>query len=131
MAIAIAARQIEQHGTLQIGDVLFQERETTSAGDELITRFDQTDGCRTRKIITPGSVLRKDVFEPMPAVRQNEMVMLVVRSGAVRLTAKAVAKADGVVGQTIQVQREGTHDRLYARVVSVGMVEAVSERMLR
>lgn len=129
--VAIAARQLEQHAVLQPGDMMFQERETTATADAVVTVAAETEGRRTKRIIAAGSLLRRDALERMPAVQQNGIIVLVVRSGAVRLSVKAIAKADGVIGQMIQVQREGSHDRLYARVVADGLVEAVSERIVR
>ena len=129
--IAIAARQLEQHAIVQQQDLLYQERETTTLPDGYVTDGASIEGKRTKKIITAGSVLRMDSMEQMPAVYQNADVLLIVRSGAVRVSSKATAKSDGVVGQLIQIQRQGSHERLYARVVGPGVVEAVSERMVR
>jgi flagella basal body P-ring formation protein FlgA len=50
-------------------------------------------------------------------------VKLVVRSGAVRLSAAGIAREDGLPGDRILVQKAGTHERLRGTVAPDGTVE--------
>jgi len=129
--IAIAARQLEQHAIVQQQDLLYQERETTTLRMAMSQTVHRLEGKRTKKLSRPEAFFGWTPWNRCRLSIKMLMSCSSVRSGAVRVSSKATAKSDGVVGQLIQIQRQGSHERLYARVVGPGVVEAVSERMVR
>jgi flagella basal body P-ring formation protein FlgA len=72
--------------------------------------------------LAPGDRLREADLRPTPVVRQGEPVELSLGRGAVRVSVRATARQDGVVGQVITVRNELSGHLVAARVTGPGCV---------
>lgn len=100
--------------------------ESTNLTGELITSHAQLAGMRAKRIIKAGAILTTDMFEPVPVINQGRTVKLIVRTGSVMITTSAIAREDGGPGSMVLVQKEGTGERLRARVVDEETVELLT-----
>jgi flagella basal body P-ring formation protein FlgA len=73
--------------------------------------------------IAGGEVLRLACLTETPLVRRGEPVELRIRRGEVAAITRAVARQDGLRGQTITVRNELTGRLVTARIVGPGLVE--------
>ena len=83
-------------------------------------------GATARKDFLPGDVITKSGIVPNFAVRRNQPVRVVYRSGAIRVELLGIALQDGVVGNIIKVKNPSTGKVLLCRVTGNGLVEFVS-----
>ena len=80
---------------------------------------------RARRTLRAGTVLGQFDVEPMPDVNAGDPVLVELKAGNVRVTASAIAKEDGFMGETIWVQNDKTNLRLRVRVVESGRVAII------
>jgi flagella basal body P-ring formation protein FlgA len=123
--VVVAARPLERHAVLTAADVRLERMETTMLQSGYCTAPDALTGKRLKRMFAEGSVLYSGTCELVPLIHQGDLVTLIVRAGSVVLSARATAKQDGSKGEMINVQREGTHDRIKASVLDRGIVEAL------
>ena len=83
-------------------------------------------GATARRDFLPGDVITKSGIIPNFAVRRNQPVRVVYRSGAIRVELLGIALQDGVVGNIIKVKNPSTGKVLLCRVTGNGLVEFVS-----
>lgn len=60
--------------------------------------------------LQPGTVLTARMVNPVPLVRQGQLVTITITSGGVSITAVARAMEQGVYGQTVRVRNEETRE---------------------
>ena len=87
----------------------------------------QTGDCadlqrRLRRNLTAGDVLLSSELETIPAVSEGQYVTLQVSEGAVQLESRALALADGRVGQRIAVRATASQEPVLATVIAPGLV---------
>jgi flagella basal body P-ring formation protein FlgA len=120
---AMVAKTMIPKESLLSADVVEPQRvETTRLGGEQIDSAEKLVGMRATRIIMPGTILTRAMVEQPPLVMRSAAVDLEVRSRAVVIVAKAIAREDGRDGETIEVQRIGSRERVRARVVGPARV---------
>lgn len=78
-------------------------------------------------MIRQGAILTESMFENIPVVNQGDLVTLLVRTNSVLIKTRAVAREDGGSGDVVLVQKEGSRDRLKARVLDRFTVELIAQ----
>ncbi len=125
--VFVTSRQLDRHAPLSDADIVSRRIETTLMPADFITDKEQLRRKRTTRILAAGTVLRESNVETIPLVNQNDLVTLVIRTGAVRLFTQAVAKGDGREGDFVTVQTSATRQKIRARVASEKTVELLIE----
>jgi flagella basal body P-ring formation protein FlgA len=119
----LVAKTLVPKGGLLTAEVIERRRvETTSLADEPLRSEEKLAGMRAARIIMPGTILTRAMVEEQPLVLRSAAVDLEVRSGAVIIVAKAIARGDGRYGEVIEVERPGARERVRATVVGLGRV---------
>lgn len=121
-----ATAQVEKGTAAERIAVSTDRIESTNSSGEVLTSPAQLGGFRTKRVITAGTVITRDMLEPVPLVNQGSLVKLIVRAGSVVITTSAVVKEDGCAGAIVLVQKKGTGERLKARVVDEETVELLT-----
>jgi flagella basal body P-ring formation protein FlgA len=101
--------------------------ETTTLPGDVITDSSVLAGKRTKRMIRQGAVLTESMFENIPLVNQGDLVTLLVRTNSVLIKARAVAREDGGSGDVVLVEKEGSRDRLKARILDRFTVELIAQ----
>ncbi len=114
--VLVADRTILRAVTPVAEDVRRLRIETTGIDRALVSALDDLMGQRTRRVITRGNILYRDMFEGVPLVRQGSPVSVRVTSGSVSVTAEGVACQDGRFGECIEITVPGKAGRLKAWV---------------
>jgi len=123
--VLVAARQLGKHDNLAGADIRRERIETTELRGDPLTGHNALADLRTRRIVSAGSVLTKELVEQVPDVFQGSPVTLIVRGRNFRLTLDAVAREDGVKGGRVSVQRKGNNACVRATVLDQTTVEMV------
>jgi flagella basal body P-ring formation protein FlgA len=116
-ALPVASRRLERHAELASGDWVLRRVETTTLPAGVVRDAGALAGRRTSRLVEEGSLYFERLLEPVPLVKRGDRVTLLVRRGAIRLTATAVAREDGAEGVLISVRREGVAEPVRARVL--------------
>jgi flagella basal body P-ring formation protein FlgA len=95
-----------------------------------ITRFNympyiKLDDVEDRVIslsVNPGSIIHEKNTIPIPLIRRDEVVQLVVIKGNIRVCMSVRARESGLLGNDILVENETTHKILKAKIVKDGQV---------
>jgi len=114
--VLVATRMIPWRTAPTPEDYRILRMETTFLNRPVVMDSASLSGNRTRRIVSQGSILYEDLFEPVPLVMQGDKVNVRVRAGSVTLTAEGVAREDGCRGDMIDVSVQGRGERLKARV---------------
>ncbi len=88
-------------------------------------RPNELAGRRMRRSVNAGTVLSTDNTEPMPLVLRGSHVLVSVRAGMITLTCDAIALADGVAGDVIELRNPSSKKTFQAVVTEAGAAEIV------
>jgi flagella basal body P-ring formation protein FlgA len=121
--VLMTRRQLRRHEPVTSADVIFERIETTSIDETALRNPNDLAARRTTRILPARSILTRNQLEIIPAVNQDDIVTVSVRTRTTSVSLRGIAKEDGTIGATITVQPEGRHDRVRARVVDKGIVE--------
>ena len=83
-------------------------------------------GATAKRDFLPGDVITERGIVPNFAVKKNQPVRVVYRSGAIRVELLGIALQNGIVGNIIKVKNPSTGKVLLCRVTGSGLVEFVS-----
>lgn len=118
-----AAQAIARHERIGGSTVAVRRVETTSLPKDVLVNAGTLDGMRTKRAISEGIPVCAGMLEPVPLFGAGDPVTVLVKAGNVTLSVKGVAREDGRKGDVVIVQKEGSHDRVKARVIDARTVE--------
>jgi len=72
--------------------------------------------------IPKGSILRRSIIKPLPAVKRGDVVKLVLRSGNLEITTYCTALDGGEVGKTVRVKTQ-SGKIVRGKIIDLGVVE--------
>ncbi len=125
--VFIATEKIEKREPADEIAATEEKIETTNLPPDVIKSHAALTGKRSKQIIRQGAVLRESMFERIPVVHQGSRVTLIMKRNNVVVRASAIAREDGGSGDVVVVQKEGSSNRLKARVVDANTVELLAQ----
>lgn len=93
--------------------------------DALIADPEPALGLRLTARVAAGDVVAAAALEVAPLIARAERVRVLHRAGAVALETRGTARADGRLGDLIEVLVEGAESTCRARVIGQGVVDVV------
>lgn len=84
---------------------------------------DQFLGKKLRRNLRAGSPIKLSMVETLPVIHRGEKVKIVVKSGAMLLTATGLAHSDGKINDLIRVQNINSNKVVFGKVTGPGIVE--------
>jgi len=88
----------------------------------LIFDKNQILGREAKRALRPGTIITSDLLRNAPVVRRGQSIKINVYSGSVLISTEGTAKADGTIGEMINVRCAATGRLLKARVEKPGVV---------
>jgi len=103
--IPVATRALRFNEVVDADAIRLEERDVTQMPlQDLLEKPDAVAGQQTRRGIAQGTVLRRDMFEPMPLIRAGDSIKVVIAGEGFRLSTEAFALQAGQPGQQIRVK---------------------------
>ncbi len=123
MNVLVSTRDLKREDLVVPGDLRETELLLTNLGSNYLTNSKGLIGAVAARAICAGQPLETRMFKKQKLVRRGQPVTIVAKSGAVRVTEKAIAKADGGLGDLIVVGRFRGRPSVTARVAGNGIVK--------
>lgn len=121
--VLVATQPIAKAETLTTTNTVVEEREITTLPEDIQTGT-PSPGIVAKNPIGIGSIIRSSWVAVPPAIHSGDSVLVIVNSGAVRLSDKGTAVADGHVGEQIKIRLQGNTAReINGTVSGPGLVE--------
>lgn len=122
MTALVAARPLAAHDTIGVADVATAVVDGPPGGARLLTDAAAVIGKRTTRQIALGTPFREGDVEAVPVVLAGARVNVVISAGGVTVTAPAVARTQGAVGDRVRVFVKTTQKELTGTVVDAETV---------
>jgi flagella basal body P-ring formation protein FlgA len=90
---------------------------------EITAETSDVVGRSAERSIQAGKMVRKSHLNKVMDVKTGDLVVIVAKSDAVQLTARGIAKKDGMTGEMIPVVNLRSNKKLFAKIVESGTVE--------
>jgi len=121
----LIAKQDIQKGTL-LSPELFdrEERWLRSIPQDLTINPEELRNYQASTYIPKGSILRRSIMKPVPAVSRGDIVKLVFRSGSIEILSQGTSLDRAEVGGLVRVKTQ-SGKVLRGRVVERGVVEVL------
>ncbi|MDE2570978.1 MAG: flagellar basal body P-ring formation protein FlgA [bacterium] len=120
LQVPVAARNLAAGSVLKADDL---EMKRLPAMGRIPASADELLGRRTLASVPAGTPVFPEMTAAVPLVRAGQPCLLVVTDDGVRVTAEAISRQDGVLGQTVAVYVEQTKRAVSAIVSGKGRVE--------
>lgn len=120
-AVLYSSREIEKGESLTTSNTTWQMIEQKNAG--LISKNDSVLGKLVGRKIAAGKIIRKNDITSDLHVKRGELVDIIVKSGALSLTSRAVSNQSGRDNENIEVTILKTKKKVVGKVVGLRTVE--------
>ncbi|MCK9222373.1 MAG: flagellar basal body P-ring formation chaperone FlgA [Limnochordia bacterium] len=111
-----------KHQVLKPDELVLVERDLFVVRDNAFSSIEDLAGYRVKRWILSGTVLTKDLIEPVPEVTAQQIVTLESSYGNVYAITKALSLEDGYVGDWIRVENLESGRVVIAEVAGPGRV---------
>ena len=105
-AVVVTAGQINRGGTIGVSDLEIEERVFDRIGAIGLTETTPLVGQRAKRFIKKGEQISSRDIEPVPLVRRNDLVMVIVRRGNLTVKGSARAVSAGGYGDVVELKNE-------------------------
>jgi flagella basal body P-ring formation protein FlgA len=120
--VVSAARRAAAGETLDARDGSIEERDVLATGCEALTDTHALAGMRARRPIGANEIICANAIEPRPTVARGEAVTVKYVAQHIVLTTRAIAQADGAIGDTLRVRSTRGSEEFPALVSGAGEV---------
>ena len=104
--VLVAARPINRGQTIDPGDLTVEDRVFERIGDIGLTDAEPLIGQRAAGFIKEGEQIGARDIEPVPLIRRNDLVTVVVRRGNLMIKGSARALSSGGYGDVVELKNE-------------------------
>jgi len=104
-------------------DICLKKKNLAKLPSNVITRYEDVLGKRTRRSIDSNVTLRPDHVELPPLVKRGDIVKIIVESQGLKVTALGKVQGKGRRGEMIKVINVDTSKAIYARVLDANNVK--------
>jgi len=115
--VVLAAKPLGKFQPIHADDILIKKMNLARVPSNAIASGEQVLGRRATRNIAANSILRNDQVEMPPVIKRGDVVQVIAESEILKVTAKGLAKENGVKGDRIQVMNLGSKKIIYALVV--------------
>jgi flagella basal body P-ring formation protein FlgA len=115
--VVTTVRPIARHEVIAPGDVRLTRVPLERATQRMITNAEEVIGKRARRPLQANAAIRPSEVEGAPLVRKGDVVLILVDSPLLKITAMGEALEQGVHGETIRVRNVTSSREIRAVVV--------------
>jgi len=119
----VSIRRLERGESINSAVAALKEVDVLNANKEVLTSDEKLDFFEIAHPITADQILTRSDITPRRIVRRGKVVDVVVNEAGINITMKAMALADGGVGETIGVRNIDSKKDFQAKVVGSNTVQ--------
>lgn len=121
--VAVVTQTIPRGGAVDLSNVALRNRKDLKLRRSFRAyTWQRGESLRAKRTLRVGAPVGRHDVEPMPDVVAGDQVVVELTRGSVRVTGTAIAKEDGLAGETIWVQNPKSNRRLRVKVLEPGRV---------
>lgn len=102
-SMLVASRKINPTELINHDNVTLELRDKNQTQDDYFTAIQNVEGHVANRMIPAGSILTKNQIKPIPLVRKNQPITLILKYGALQISMSGLAKTDGFLHDTIKI----------------------------
>ena len=121
--VVVTKKPLGRHKPITEDDIEIQKMDLAHLPSDFITDPEVILGQRTRRAIGSRTVLRSNLVEFPPLVKRGDVVLILVETGGLKITALGQVKKKGRLGERIPVINFDSKKVLYARVLDSNTVK--------
>ena len=121
--VVITKKPLGRHKPITEDDIEIRKMDLAKLPSGVITDPDSVLGKRTRRAIGANTVMRANLVEYPPLVKRGDVVVILVETDGMRITALGQVKKKGRLGESIPVMNYDSKKILYARVLDSSTVK--------
>lgn len=115
--VVVARRPLGRYKPIDDDDLEVKAVDAAGLPADCITNPETVIGKRTRRPVDTGTVLRPELVEFPPLVKNGDRVRIIAETSGLRISAFGQVKQKGCQGELIQVMNLDSNKVVYARVV--------------
>jgi flagella basal body P-ring formation protein FlgA len=115
--VVVARRPLGRYKPIDDHDLEVKAVDAAGLPSDCITNPELVIGKRTRRPVDTGTVLRPELVEFPPLVKNGDRVRIIAETAGLRISAFGQVKQKGCQGELIQVVNLDSNKVIYARVV--------------
>lgn len=119
----VSTRRLERGESINPAVAALKEVDVLNANKEVLTANDKLDYYEVAHSVAADQVISRADITPRHIVRRGKVVDVVVNDGGINISMKAMALADGGVGETIGVRNMDSKKDFQAQVVGSNTVQ--------
>lgn len=120
-SVVVAAADLNRGDVLSERDLNLVEMDLSGVRDPCF-KLDEIVGKKLKRSLRQGTPLDLGGVEFPPMIKRGELVTIILRRGAIQLTAQGQALQDGLRDETIRVRNSNSQRDILGRVVEPGVV---------
>ena len=128
--VIIAVQKIKRHQRITAGMLKKETRRISSNWSVTAISIKEVVGKEAKRVIRQGTVITKELIQPIPVIHRGDVVKVQLRSQGLMLTTSAYAKEEGGVGETVQIEMLKGGKKLKAKVQGPGLVVILQENII-
>lgn len=123
--IVVVRQDMPRHRVLTTADLVLKTVSISKAPTSVVTDIAQAVGKRLRIRVSQGDCLDSRMLENPPLVEKGDRIMILAKSGVLRVSTLGIAKGSGGSGDQIPVENVTTNKTVMGRVTSASTVEVL------
>jgi flagella basal body P-ring formation protein FlgA len=121
--VVVTRKPLGRYKPITEDDIVMQTMDLANLPSNVLTVPEAVLVKRTKRAIGAQTPLRADVIELPPLVKRGDLVMIIVESKGLKVTARGLVKRKGRLGERIPVVNVDSKKVLYARVIDSNTVK--------
>jgi flagella basal body P-ring formation protein FlgA len=120
--VVVARRPLGRFKPIDDEDIDVKTVDAAGLPADCFTKAEMLIGKRTRRPVDAGTVLRQELVELPPIVKNGDRVRIIAETAGLRISALGQVKQKGCQGELIQVMNLDSNKVIHARVVDAQTV---------
>lgn len=125
-SVVVTERVIKSGDVIRKGAVSLESVETTELSEDAFNNVEDVIGKVAKRSLRPGQIVTGKIVENMSAMKKGDIVVILIKSSGLEVTAKGICQEDGAYGDMVKVVNIDTKKVLYGSVLDSGTVEIQS-----
>jgi len=121
--VVVTRKPLGRYKPITEDDIELQTMDLANLPSNVLTDPEAVLGKRTKRAIGAQTPLRANAVELPPLVKRGDLVMIIVKTNGLKVTARGLVKKKGRLGERIPVVNVDSKKVLYARVIDSNTVE--------